>query len=329
MAEEGKKDTAEKAGDAAPASTPAAAGAGGDASSGDQEGSGEGEEQGPKVTSSKSTNDKRGARRHAPYAKPAKGAAASTSNNHTGGEPKCRVYVGNLAWSVTWRELKEHMKSQGGVVTRADVLQSHDGRSKGCGIVEFATPEDAANAVENLNNTELMGRQIFVREDRETAGGGSREVEDAEQSKRVYVGNLSWDVAWQDLKDHMRTVGDVQYAEVMTDHDGRSKGCGIVEFTTAEGAKEAIEKLTDTELKGRMIFVREDREQADKGFHHGGGGGGWTQHHSGRGHHHSGNLAVYVGNLAYETSWQDLKDHMRAAGNVDKVITFLLYRMAF
>ena len=59
----------------------------------------------------------------------------------------------------------------------------------------------------------------------------------------------------------MREVGDVSFAEVMTDHDGRSKGCGIVEFATAEDAKEAIEKLMDTELKGRTIFVTEDREQ--------------------------------------------------------------------
>lgn len=272
---------------------------------------------GPKVS-----KDAKKAGGRTPYAKPqdkdaAEGAGAGATNS--------RVYVGNLSWSVSWRELKDHMKSVGDVL-RADVLTSYDGRSKGCGIVEYASAAEAQKAVEELNNTELMGRQIFVREDREAnaAGGG----EDG-QSKRVYVGNLSWEVAWQDLKDHMRTAGDVQYAEVMTDHDGRSKGCGIVEFTTADGAKEAIEKLTDTELKGRMIFVREDREQGGGGggYHHGGGGGGGGWHHQGgRGHHGhgGGGLSVYVGNLAYETSWQDLKDHMRAAGNVDKVNNHLV-----
>ncbi|KAL7485818.1 hypothetical protein ACHAW6_011410 [Cyclotella cf. meneghiniana] len=307
---EAKKDAPkEKAEAAAPpkesnGSTPAAPTA-------DSAEAGEGEvTTGPKV----SKETKKDSRRHNPYNKKTedKDAAQGVDANNT------RVYVGNLSWSTGWRDLKDHMKAAGDVV-RADVLSSYDGRSKGCGIVEYASAEEARKAVEELNNTELMGRQIFVREDREsanTAGGG----EDG-QSKRVYVGNLSWDVAWQDLKDHMRTAGDVQYAEVMTDHDGRSKGCGIVEFTTAEGAKEAIEKLTDTELKGRMIFVREDREQGGGGGggggHHHGGGGGW--HHSGgRGHHGGGGLSVYVGNLAYETSWQDLKDHMRAAGNVDK-----------
>jgi len=265
---------------------------------------------GPKV----SKDTKKDARRHAPYKKAEDDAPATAE----GGATNPRVYVGNLSWSVGWRDLKDHMKSAGDVL-RADVLTGYDGRSKGCGVVEYGSVADAKKAVEELNNTELMGRQIFVREDRETAAAGGGD----EQGKRVYVGNLSWDVAWQDLRDHMRTAGDVQYAEVMTDHDGRSKGCGIVEFTTAEGAKEAIEKLTDTELKGRMIFVREDREQGGGGGHHSGGGAGWHHTGGGRGGHHGsgGGLSVYVGNLAYETSWQDLKDHMRAAGNVDKVST--------
>ena len=74
----------------------------------------------------------------------------------------------------------------------------------------------------------------------------------------------------------MRDAGDVQYSKVLTDRDGRSKGCGIVEYSTVEGAKDAIEKLTDTELKGRKIFVREDREdgkpRGDRGGNRGGGG---------------------------------------------------------
>jgi len=244
--------------------------------------------------------------------------------NDDGSDRSRRVYVGNLSWDVTWRELKDHMKTTGCEVTRADVMTTPDGRSKGCGIVEFATADGARRAVLTLNDTEIMGRQIFVREDREDGGGGGRgggggggdggsshhyqqsphsrgfaSGGDA-QSRRCYVGNLSWDVAWQDLKDHMRQAGDVVFAEVMTESDGRSKGCGIVEYQTPEEAQEAIRTLTDTDLKGRMIFVREDRETSS-------GNVGGKQ-----------SCSVYVGNLAFETSWQDLKDHMRAAGNVDQ-----------
>lgn len=246
-------------------------------------------------------------------------------------DPGCRVYVGNLAWEVSWMDLKDHMKDSGCEVTRADILASPDGRSKGCGIVEFASAEGAQRAL-LMNDTELMGRQIFVREDRESGnksgyytqkpmgGGGAaagRATGGEKQTCRVYVGNLSWEVAWQDLKDHMRDAGNVINSEVMTQDDGRSKGCGIVEYSTPEEAKVACEIMSDTELKGRMIFVREDRETSSG---NGGGGGGGGGHNGGS----QGGSSVYVGNLAYETSWQDLKDHMRQAGNVDQVCTLPL-----
>jgi len=268
----------------------------------------------------------RGQRRYAPYGR---GAQRAVYQQESTSDRSCRVYVGNLSWDVTWRELKDHMKTTGCEVTRADILCSPEGRSKGCGIVEFETAEGAQRAVLTLNDTELLGRQIFVREDREEGsgggyytqqtggagaggggGGGGRFATGGDaQSRRVYVGNLSWDVAWQDLKDHMRQAGEVVFAEVMSEPDGRSKGCGIVEFATAAEAEEAISTLTDTDLKGRMIFVREDRETTS-----GGGGGGAVF----GGYHGRGGTSVYVGNLAYETSWQDLKDHMRKAGNVDQ-----------
>ena len=49
-------------------------------------------------------------------------------------------------------------------MTRADVLQDGQGRSKGCGLVEFKTAAQARNAILTLNNTDLDGRQIFIRE---------------------------------------------------------------------------------------------------------------------------------------------------------------------
>lgn len=260
----------------------------------------------------------RHARRHVPY-----------RNNDDGGgnsDRSRRVYVGNLSWDVTWRELKDYMKTTGCEVTRADVMLAHDGRSKGCGIVEFATVDGARRAVLTLNDTELHGRQIFVREDREDGFGGRSESrgggggggghaassEDATnaQSRRVYVGNIPWDVAWQDLKDHMRQAGEVLFAEVLKNPDGRSKGCGIVEFSEPSEAKEAISLLNDSELNGRMIFVREDRENANASAMHDSEGDAAPTNNS--------VTSVYVGNVSFECSWQDLKDHMRQAGNVDQ-----------
>ena len=64
----------------------------------------------------------------------------------------------------------------------------------------------------------------------------------------------------QDLKDHFKQAGNVVYADMLRDGD-RSKGCGIVEFSSPEEATGAISNLNETELHGRRVIVREDREE--------------------------------------------------------------------
>jgi len=92
--------------------------------------------------------------------------------------------------------------------------------------------------------------------------------------RRCYVGNLAWKTSWQDLKDAFRECGTVVYANVMQDHNGRSKGWGIVEFETAEEATEACTNMNGVELSGRPIMVREDREDRDIKARGGGAAGG-------------------------------------------------------
>jgi len=151
------------------------------------------------------------------------------------------------------------------------------------------------------------------------AGGAA-----GEPSNRVYVGNLSWQTSWQDLKDHMRTAGNVVFADVFTDDSGRSKGCGIVEYAEAREAQEAIRTLNDTTIKDteRLIFVREDREARSFNNKPGGGrafGGSYGAPAGASGGYATENTRgrqIFVGNLPYTTSWQDLKDHFRVHGNV-------------
>ena len=89
-------------------------------------------------------------------------------------------------------------------------------------------------------------------------------------TNRLYVHNLSWRVSWQDLKDHFRQAGEVIHTKILTEGPGgRSKGCGIVEMDTVDSAANAVEMLNDTELQGRNILIREDRE--DNGGREGGG----------------------------------------------------------
>ena len=148
---------------------------------------------------------------------------------------------------------------EAGEVVFADVLvDAASGRSRGCGVVEFARAEGAEIAI--ATPREIDGRAVFVREDRED-GGGRRGG--ARASARVFVGNLSYDASWRDLKDAMREAGEVAFAEVLVDAaSGRSRGCGVVEFARAEDAENAIATLQEAEIGGRPVFVREDRDRA-------------------------------------------------------------------
>ena len=79
---------------------------------------------------------------------------------------KNKLYVGNLSYDVTDESLNNHF-SQAGTVTSAMVITDREsGRSKGFGFVEFATEEEATQAIEMFNEQEFEGRNILVNEAR-------------------------------------------------------------------------------------------------------------------------------------------------------------------
>lgn len=90
-----------------------------------------------------------------------------------------RLYVGNLAYSVTGEQLRELFGAHGEVAEASVISDRATGRSKGFGFVEMATEEGAKKAVESLNEQRIGGRNLIVNEARERdarpprAGGGS------------------------------------------------------------------------------------------------------------------------------------------------------------
>jgi RNA recognition motif-containing protein len=88
-----------------------------------------------------------------------------------------RLYVGNLAYSVTSQAL-ETLFSEYGTVKDATVVQDRDtGRSKGFGFVEMSDNSQAQAAIQGLNLKEVDGRCLTVNEARpreERGGGGGR-----------------------------------------------------------------------------------------------------------------------------------------------------------
>jgi cold-inducible RNA-binding protein len=89
--------------------------------------------------------------------------------------------------------------------------------------------------------------------------------------KKLYVGNLSYEVTDGDLEQLFAAHGTVESAQVIMDRDtGRSKGFGFVEMKTDQEAQAAIAALNGQESGGRSLTVNEARPREDRG----GGGGG-------------------------------------------------------
>ncbi len=97
--------------------------------------------------------------------------------------------------------------------------------------------------------------------------------------KKIYVGNLSYDVTDATLQALFTPYGTVQSAQVIMDRDsGRSKGFGFVEMGTDDEAKAAIAALNGQDKGGRPMTVNEAKPREDRsggrGGYGGGGGGG-------------------------------------------------------
>ena len=92
-------------------------------------------------------------------------------------------------------------------------------------------------------------------------------------TKRIFVGNLSYQTTEGDLTDLFEQAGEVESATIITDRDtGRSKGFAFVEMGS-ESADKAIAQFNGAELKGRSLTVNEARPREERSGNGGGRGG--------------------------------------------------------
>ncbi|HEX3356158.1 MAG TPA: RNA-binding protein [Tepidisphaeraceae bacterium] len=93
--------------------------------------------------------------------------------------------------------------------------------------------------------------------------------------KKLYVGNLSYDVDSSALESLFTAHGTVESAQIITDRDtGRSKGFGFVEMSSDAEAQAAIAAMNGTEQGGRALTVNEAKPKENRSGGGGGGGGG-------------------------------------------------------
>lgn len=76
------------------------------------------------------------------------------------------------------------------------------------------------------------------------------------ETNKLFIGGISWNLDWQEVKDAFKEYGEVTFAKVIKDRETwKSKGFGFVEYATVEEAVAAKEAMDGAELDGRTIKV--------------------------------------------------------------------------
>jgi RNA recognition motif-containing protein len=83
-----------------------------------------------------------------------------------------RLYVGNLAYSLTEADLRDVFGEAGNVNEVKLIADRDTGRPRGFGFVEMSSEDEAAKAIAELNGRDVQGRPLAVREAQERSGGG-------------------------------------------------------------------------------------------------------------------------------------------------------------
>ncbi|XP_003225545.1 nucleolin [Anolis carolinensis] len=178
------------------------------------------------------------------------------------------LVVNNLSYDATEESLQEVFEKASAI----RIPQNNQGRPKGFAFVDFATAEDAKEAMNSCNNTEIEGRAIRL--EFSTQGGQNRNQGRggfSQQSKTLFVKGLSEDTTEETLRESFDgSVG----ARIVTDREtGSSKGFGFVDFSSAEDAKAAKEAMEDGEIDGNKVTLDFAKPKGDG--QRGGGGGGF------------------------------------------------------
>ncbi|XP_018645754.1 rna recognition motif (rrm) domain containing protein, putative [Schistosoma mansoni] len=205
-----------------------------------------------------------------------------------------RIVIANIPYDLNWQKLKELFREQIGFTGFLQLFKKN-GKPNGMGLMEFKTLEGAQKAIETMHRFEVGDRKLVVRQEtaRDAARLASMEVDggllsdstnpnesvnmaatgpvftpqmlgqvgiDGPVTDSVYVSNLDYSVTWQKLKDVFKSAGKILSAVIKTDSEGNSRGVGILKFSNAYEAVQAVNMFNNQILKDRPMRVKIDRQ---------------------------------------------------------------------
>ncbi|KAF8865128.1 hypothetical protein BDZ45DRAFT_796933 [Acephala macrosclerotiorum] len=198
------------------------------------------------------------------------------------------VWIGNLPFHVSKEVLRAWLVENSDIteemITRVHMPGPNDAMSankvedkrkfkkvennKGFAYVDFSTAEGVKEAVE-LSEQLLSGRRLLIKNNKSFEGRPEKTKEETRKegkppSKKVFIGNLAYDVTEDSLKEHFSKCGPIAICMVASFEDsGKCKGYGWVTFEELEGAQNAVNGFVRIEEEASDASEFEDDSDSD------------------------------------------------------------------
>ena len=194
------------------------------------------------------------------------------------------IWIGNLPWTATKADLRNFLTKDTEIpddmITRlhmpapsqsvlANSRQKVKPQNKGFAYVDFSTEESLTEALA-LSEKLFAGRRVLIKDSKSFEGRPERKKEEENanensgksHSKRIFVGNLAFEITKQDLEEHFAKCGELLDVHIATFEDtGKCKGYAWVEFAELESGEAAVRGWVNLEQKADS--GNEDEEIAE------------------------------------------------------------------
>ncbi|KAK6940479.1 RNA recognition motif domain [Dillenia turbinata] len=154
-----------------------------------------------------------------------------------------KLFVLNLPWSLTASDIKD-LFNQCGTVTDVEIIKQKDGTSRGLAFVTMSSAEEAQEAIDKFDSSEVSGKIIrveFAKRFKTPSPPPLARSISGETRHKLYVSNLAWKATSNNLRELFRTSFKPVSTRVVFDSpSGRSAGYGFVSFATKEEAEATL-----------------------------------------------------------------------------------------
>eukprot|EP00590_Aulacoseira_subarctica_P008378 CAMPEP_0172414684 /NCGR_PEP_ID=MMETSP1064-20121228/1322_1 /TAXON_ID=202472 /ORGANISM="Aulacoseira subarctica , Strain CCAP 1002/5" /LENGTH=402 /DNA_ID=CAMNT_0013151463 /DNA_START=101 /DNA_END=1309 /DNA_ORIENTATION=- len=227
-----------------------------------------------------------------------------------------KLYVGNISFDENKANLRKLFETYGEVTDVFLPLNRETKEGRGFGFVSMKDRAAADKAIQELNESSFGERTIYVNVAGEQKAGASPRTKRPKPDTKVklYIGNLSFDLNEDDVKDIFQPFGTVYDCFMPTWPDsGNPRGFAFVSMDPAE-ADIAIQNADGTEVNGRTITVSKAMARKEKMERQEAG-----PVRSRNGQARKDTTKIYVGNLSFDSTEDTIRQLFEEYGEVASV----------